>query len=247
MLYYLSDFVKKEVLSMEKAFQKGLLDGFPIGLGYLSVSFGFGILAANFNISALYAWLISATCLTSAGQVAGVEVIAAHGSLIEMAITQFIINLRYSLMGFSLTQKLDQSFSTKKRMLISFGITDEIFAVAISQKGKISPSYMLGLMILPFVGWTGGTLMGAVASHLLPDLITKAMGILLYGMFIAIFVPPAKKSRPILFAVLIAAAASSILKYLLPFISGGFAIILSALIASVICAILFPVRMEEEL
>ncbi len=245
MIYSLTDFVKNEVF-MKKAFSKGIADGFPIGLGYLSVSFGFGILAANSNISAFYAWLISATNLTSAGQVAGVEIIASCGTLIEMAITLFIINLRYSLMGFSLTQKLDGSFSTGKRLLLSFGITDEIFAVAVSQKGKISASYMAGLIVLPFLGWTGGTLLGSIASHLLPAFITGAMGILLYGMFIAVFVPPAKKFRPILFAVLISAGVSVILKYLLPFISSGFAIIISALVGSCLCALLFPIHEEEE-
>ena len=231
---------------MRKAFTKGLLDGFPIGIGYLSVSFGFGILAANLNIPVIYAFLISASCLTSAGQVAGVEVIAAGGALVEIAITQLIINLRYSLMGFSLTQKLDEKFNTPKRMLLSFGITDEVFAVAISQKGKISPAYMAGLITLPFCGWTCGTLMGALASNLLPKTFTDAMGILLYGMFIAIFTPPAKKSKAVFAAVAIAALVSVILKYLLTFISGGFAIILSALVASVICAILFPIPEEED-
>lgn len=232
---------------MHKKFTKGLLDGAPIGIGYLSVSFGFGILAVKLGIPVLHALLISATCLTSAGQVAGVEIIAACGGLAEIAITQLIINLRYSLMGFSLTQKLDHRFSTGKRMLLSFGITDEVFAVAISQKGKISPAYMAGLITLPFLGWTGGTLMGALASHLLPRAITDAMGILLYGMFIAIFTPPARKSKPILLTVVLAAAISIIIKYCFAFISGGFAIIVSAVLASVICAALFPVSDEEEL
>ena len=149
-------------------------------------------------------------------------------------------------MGFSLTQKLDDGFTTSKRMLLSFGITDEVFAVAISQKGKISPTYMAGLIALPFCGWTCGTLMGTLASSLLPIRITNAMGILLYGMFIAIFTPPAKKSRAVFLVVLIAAAISMIIKYFLPFISSGFAIILSALISSVICALFFPIRDEEE-
>lgn len=232
---------------MRKKFVKGLLDGMPIGIGYLSVAFGFGIFSVKLGIPVLHALLISATCLTSAGQVAGVEVIAACGSLAEIAITQLIINLRYSLMGFSLTQKLDEGFTTGKRMLLSYGITDEVFAVAISQKGKISPSYMVGLITLPFLGWTCGTLMGALASQLLPKAITDAMGILLYGMFIAVFTPPARKSKPILLAVVIAAGISVMIKYLFPFISGGFAIILSAVIASLICAALFPISDEEEL
>ena len=231
---------------MRKAFLKGLSDGLPIGLGYFSVAMGFGILAVNLKISAFFAWLISATNLTSAGQAAGVEVIAACGTLIEMALTQLVINLRYSLMGFSLTQKLDDSFTTPKRLLLSFGITDEIYAVAIGQKGKISPSYMAGLIVIPFIGWTSGTLAGAFASQVLPDIISNVMGIMLYGMFIAVFVPACKKSRPVLLAVVISAAASIIFKYLLTFVSGGFSIIFSALIASVICALIFPVKEENE-
>ena len=229
---------------MKKAFTKGLIDGLPIGLGYLSVSFGFGILAASLNISPFYAWLISATNLTSAGQAAGVEVIAACGTAIEMALTQLIINLRYSLMGFSLTQKLDGSFTTLKRILLSFGITDEIYAVAISKEGKISAKYMLGLIVLPFIGWTSGTALGAIAGEILPKFIANVMGILLYGMFIAIFVPPAKKSKPVLLTVIFAAAISLVFKYLLPSVSFGFAIIISAVVSSAVIAALFPIKEE---
>ena len=231
---------------MRKAFMKGLSDGVPIGLGYFSVAMGFGILAINLKISAFFAWLISATNLTSAGQAAGVEVIAAGGTLIEMALTQLVINLRYSLMGFSLTQKLDNSFTTPKRLVLSMGITDEIYAMAISQKGKISPAYMTGLIIIPFIGWTSGTVVGAFASQILPEIISDVMGIMLYGMFIAVFVPASKKSKNVLLAVLISAGASIIFKYLLTFVSGGFSIILSAIIASVVCALIFPVKEEKE-
>lgn len=231
---------------MRKAFMKGLSDGVPIGLGYFSVAMGFGILAINLKISAFFAWLISATNLTSAGQAAGVEVIAAGGTLIEMALTQLVINLRYSLMGFSLTQKLDNSFTTPKRLVLSMGITDEIYAMAISQKGKIPPAYMTGLIIIPFIGWTSGTVVGAFASQILPEIISDVMGIMLYGMFIAVFVPASKKSKNVLLAVLISAGASIIFKYLLTFVSGGFSIILSAIIASVLCALIFPVKEEKE-
>lgn len=231
---------------MQKTFKQGLIDAIPIALGYLSVSFGFGILAVSLNIDALFAVLISLTNLTSAGQAAGVEIIAAGGALIEMALTQLVINLRYSLMGLSLTQKLDSSFTTPKRLLLSFGITDEIFAVAISGSGKISAKYMAGLIALPIIGWTSGTFLGAVAGSLLPQFITSAMGILLYGMFIAIFTPAAKKEKGVLVVVIIAAVTSVIFKYLLSFISSGFAIILTALIAATLGAIFFPKKEETE-
>ena len=232
---------------MQKDFKKGFSDGIPIGLGYFSVAFGFGILAMSSKISAFFAWLISATNLTSAGQVAGVEIIAASGTLVEMALTQLVINLRYSLMGFSLTQKLDSSFTTPKRLLLAFGITDEIYAVAISQKGKITASYMAGLIVVPFIGWTSGTVAGALTNQLLPDIISNNMGILLYGMFIAVFIPAAKKSKPVLAVVIISATISIFLKYVFPFISSGFSVIICAVVAATVCAALFPVNEEEGL
>ena len=163
-----------------------------------------------------------------------------------MILTQLVINLRYSLMGFSLTQKLDSNFTTPKRLLLAFGITDEIYAVAISQKGKITASYMAGLIVIPFIGWTSGTVAGALTNQLLPEIIANNMGILLYGMFVAIFIPAAKKSKAVLVAVIISAAVSVLLKYFFPFISSGFSVIISAVIAAVICAALFPVKEEEE-
>lgn len=231
---------------MQKDFKKGFSDGIPIGLGYFSVAFGFGILAMSSKISAFFAWLISATNLTSAGQVAGVEIIAASGTLVEMALTQLVINLRYSLMGFSLTQKLDSNFTTPKRLLLAFGITDEIYAVAISQKGKITASYMAGLIVIPFIGWTSGTVAGALTNQLLPDIISNNMGILLYGMFIAVFIPAAKKSKAVLTVVIISATISIFLKYVFPFISSGFSVIICAVVAATVCAALFPVKDEEE-
>lgn len=231
---------------MKKDLSKGLLDGVPIALGYFSVSFGFGILAVGKRIPALFALLISATNLTSAGQAAGVEVIAAGGPLLEMALTQFIINLRYSLMALSLTQKLDSSFTTPKRLFLSFGLTDEIYAVASSQSGSISPAYLFGLICLPFFGWTGGTLFGALASSFLPSVLANNMGIMLYGMFLAIVIPPAKKIKPIRAAVILSAGISLLLKFFLPFISAGFAIIISALASAAFCAYRFPIHKEEE-
>ena len=180
---------------MQKPFIKGLSNGIPICLGYFSVSFGFGILAVKSGLQAIDAILISLTNLTSAGQAAGVGIIAAAGTLLEMALTQFVINLRYSLMGLSLSQKLSDKFTTVHRLIASFGITDEIFAVASSQKEKLVPSYMYGMILISSAGWVSGTAAGAVAGTALPPALTAAMGILLYGMFIAIIVPAARKCR----------------------------------------------------
>ncbi len=230
---------------MQKPFMKGLTHGIPIALGYFSVSFGFGIMAVKSGISAISAVIISLTNLTSAGQAAGVEIIAAGGAVIEMIATQFVINLRYSLMGLSLSQKLDKSFNSFHRMIASFGITDEIFAVASSQKEKLVPSYMYGLISVSALGWTSGTAAGAVAGNILPASLSAAMGILLYGMFIAIIVPAAKTSRKDLIVICFSAAFSMIFKYLLPGVSFGFAIIISSIAASVIGALLFPIELAE--
>ena len=231
---------------MQKPFAKGLSHGIPIALGYFSVSFGFGILAVKSGLKAVEAIMISLTNLTSAGQAAGVGIIAAGGTFIEMAVTQFVINLRYSLMGLSLSQKLSDKFTTPHRLLASYGITDEIFAVAASQTEKLVPSYMYGLISISTLGWVGGTAAGAVAGTALPAALTAAMGIMLYGMFIAIIIPAARKSRKDFIVICLAALFSVIFKYLLPQVSFGFAIIISAIAAAVIGAILFPIEISEE-
>lgn len=230
---------------MKSHYLQGIKHGIPITLGYFSVSFGFGIMAVKAGLSPLTAVIISITNLTSAGQAAGVSVIAEGGTLTEMALTQFIINIRYSLMAISLSQKVNEKFTIPHRLLAGFGITDEIFAVASAQPGEVSPSYMYGLVTAGFIGWTLGTLLGAFAGALLPQPITDAMGIMLYGMFLAIIIPAAKKRHGVLCVILIAAAVSLLFKYVLTFISTGFAIIISAIIASALGALLFPIKEEE--
>ena len=227
-------------------FAMGAKDGIPVALGYLSVGFGFGILAASAGLSPLIAFLISATNLTSAGQVAGVGVIAAAGTYIEMALTQLVINIRYSLMGLSLSQKLAPSFNTPHRLMVSYGITDEIFAVSASQEEKLTPQYMYGLISIAFCGWTGGTLLGAMAGHVLPSSITDAMGIMLYGMFLAVILPAARKSLGVLMVICAAAAVSILFYYVFTVVSAGFAVIISAVAAAALGAVLFPVEETEE-
>lgn len=226
----------------------GLRDGLPIGLGYLSVSFGFGITAVGEGLRFLEALIISMTNLTSAGQVAGVTVIVAAGTILEMILTQFVINLRYSLMGITLTQRLDRRCTTPHRLLMSFGLTDEIFAVAASKPYPVGPSYFYGLMTLPYIGWAGGTLLGALAGQILPETVRVAMGIMIYAMFVAIILPPMKKDRGVLGAVLIAALLSCAVAYLpfLQWISEGFSIIICAVVAAVVMAVLRPIPDEEE-
>ncbi len=231
---------------MNSQFRKGLLHGIPIALGYLSVSFGFGIMAVQKGLSVFEAVMVSVTNLTSAGQAAGVEIIAAAGTLLEMVLTQLIINIRYSLMGISLSQKLDKSFTTPHRLAASFGITDEIFAVSSAQIHPVTPAYMYGLILISFLGWGSGTFLGAAAGEILPTMITEAMGIVLYGMFIAIIIPPSRKEKSILLVVVIAAVISMLFRYVFTGISGGFAVIISACAAAALGALLFPVKEAEE-
>jgi predicted branched-subunit amino acid permease len=228
-------------------FRNGISDSIPIGLGYLSVSFGFGVAAATGGLSPLIAIIISLTNMTSAGQVAGVAVMMAAGGLVEMALTQLTINLRYSLMSISLSQKLDASFSLIHRAICGFGITDEIFAVASSKKGSIGPRYLYGLILLPYLSWSLGTVLGALAGSLLPDALKNALGIAIFGMFIAIVLPDAKKSLGVALASLISAAISCALYYIPVFssIGSGFSIIICALIASAVVAALCPIKDEE--
>ena len=231
---------------MSSKFFRGIAHGLPIGLGYLSVSFGFGVMAVRSGVSALFSVIISLTILTSAGQAAGVDIIAAGGTILEMILVQLTINLRYSLMALSLSQKLDPKFTTGHRLLASYGITDEIFAVCSAQKELLTPAYMYGVIFISTLGWVGGTLLGATAGNIVPAGVSSALGILLYGMFIALIVPPAKKEKSILAVVIGAALLSLLFRYVLTAVSGGFSIIICAVTASALGALLFPVKDEEE-
>ena len=227
--------------------KKGLRDGIPISLGYFAVSFAFGILAVDSGCTVLEAVLISFTNLTSAGQFAGLTVIAQAGTLLEMAITQLVINSRYMLMSIAMSQKVDADFHGIWRWLLGYGITDEIFAAAIQTDGTIKRSYFGSLIILPVIGWTAGTFLGAFLGNILPVMLTNALGVALYGMFIAVVVPKAREDFHVLFAVLIAVAISMALKYIpvFSFISGGFGIIICAVAASAVGALVFPVKEDE--
>ncbi len=228
--------------------KNGIKDGLPIGLGYLSVSFAFGASASLMGIPVLYSILISMLNLTSAGQLAGVTVIATAGTIIEMILIQTVINSRYFLMSISLSQKLDGSFKLPHRLLCAFGITDEIFAVASSKKSLVNNRYFYGLMLLPYIGWVLGTALGAILGNVLPSQVQNALGIALYAMFIAIIVPPSTKHLSILLAVILSAGVSCLLYFVPVFkanISQGLAVIISALIASIVIALIFPVKEEK--
>ncbi len=228
-------------------FTDGMKDSIPIFLGYISVSFGFGVLAVQGGLSVLQAAFISLTNVTSAGQLEGLSLIAAAASLIEVILAEVVINIRYSLMSISLTQKLDPSFGTGARLVCGFCVTDAVFGVASSKAGSLGKHYFLGLIVLPIAGWVLGTAVGAAAGSILPGMVRSCLGLMLYAMFIAIVVPPSMQNKAVLFAVL-ASAALSLVFTLVPFFSfmtPGFSVVVCALAASVPAAILFPVKEGE--
>ena len=227
-------------------FQCGLKDGAPIALGYFSVSFSFGILALGGGLTVFQAALTSLTNVTSAGQFAGLQIIIAGGTLLEMAVTQLIINLRYALMSLSLSQKLSERVTFWQRLIIAFANTDEIFAVAMAHGRELSFSYMAGLQILPVIGWTAGTAVGAAAGSMLPEAVNSALSVALYGMFIAVVIPEAKKVRSVLATAALALLMSCVIYYLPVFsgISAGVSIIICTVAASAAGAVLFPLHEE---
>ncbi len=227
---------------MKGSLRQGIRHGIPIGLGYLSVSFAFGMKAVGDGLTVLQAVLISMTNLTSAGQIAALPLMVGGASLAEMALTQLTINLRYALMSLSLSRKLDGSMGTLQRLIFSFANTDEIFAVASSQPGKVGKHYLYGLMLAPWIGWSLGTFLGGAAGTLLPAFVRTALGIAIYGMFLAIILPPARKSRPVRFVVLVAVGLSLCFRYIpgLNTVSSGFVIIICGVLAAAAGAWRFP-------
>lgn len=223
-------------------FKKGLKTGLPIGIGYFPVAFSFGVLCISSHMPVLLATLISLTNLTSSGQFAGVSLMLSQASYFEISLTLLLINARYFLMSLSLSQKIEEKMNTIQRMIISFIVTDETFAVASLQEGILTFPFMAGLGILPIVGWVSGTLAGELIMGFLPASVQGAMGIALYGMFLALIVPPAKTQKPILFVVLVAAAIHCILIYIpiFSFISTGFKLILATLGAAALAAQVYP-------
>ena len=229
-------------------FKRGIQDGIPIGLGYFAVSFTFGMMAVSGGLTAWQAVLISLTNLTSAGQFAGLGIIVAGGSMWEMALTQLVINLRYCLMSFSLSQKLEKNISTGHRLAVAFGVTDEIFGVSASQEGRLSPWYNYGVMSMAIPGWTLGTLVGAVLGNVLPGFLVSALSVAIYGMFLAVIIPPAKKNKAVLGVVIGAMAISTVFAVVpvLNKVSSGFVIIITTLIVAGLAAHFSPIPEEKE-
>ncbi len=232
----------------KEEFLQGVRHGIPICLGYFSVSFAFGMMAVIQGLPLWAAVLTSLTNLTSAGQFAGLNLMVAGGSSVELMMTTLIINIRYFLMSLSISQKVEEKMTWKQRFAVSFGITDEIFAVAMQRPKELSAAYMAGLISTPILGWTLGTFCGGAITTLMPQRLTNALGIALYGMFIAIIIPPSRKNKAVLFTVLLAVALSCIFTYvpIFKFLTGGWGIIVITITVSAIAAYLFPIKEENE-
>ena len=218
----------------------------PVCVGYFSVSFGFGAMAVKQGLSLWEAVLISATNLTSAGQFAGLTVIVAGEMLLTMILTQLVINSRYALMSLALGPRLGPEVGTGKRMIAAFFNTDEIFALGMTRLGKLSAAYFVGAGTVAAIGWTAGTAMGAFASSLLPEIVRGALGVMLYGMFIAIVVPQARQEKPLLLSMVLALVFSCLFTWvpMLNTVSAGMAIVICTVAAAAICAVVFPVEQE---
>lgn len=228
-------------------FFDGIKDGIPICLGYLSVAFAFGIFSLNNGLNILQTVLISMTNVTSAGQLAAVPIIALGGGLTELALAQFVINLRYALMSISLSQKLDKGVGLIHRFIISFVNTDEVFAVASSKRSLLRKEYLYGLILTPYLGWCTGTLLGASAGNILPQIVISALGIAIYGMFIAIVVPDVRENKSTALCVLLSIVLSCMFYYipLLSKVPKGFTVIICAVVASSVFAVLAPIPTTE--
>ena len=231
-----------------KWYKKGMRDGIPIGLGYFAVAFTLGIVAKNAGLSAFQAMLAAALTNASAGGYAGFTLIEDNASFLEMAVTQLIVNARYLLMAAALSQKLSPKTSTLHRSLIAFDVTDEVFGISIAVEGTLNPFYNYGAMTVSIPGWALGAGLGVVMGNILPDSLVSALSVGLYGMFLAIIIPPARKNK-IIAGIVIVSMALSLAFAKLPIISNlssGIRVIILTVLISLAAAILFPVNDEED-
>ena len=230
-----------------KLFIRGLRSGIPIGVGYLSVSFSFGILAVSYGFQWWQALIISMTTVTSAGQLAGIGIMVNPAQYLQMLLSQLTINIRYSFMSVSLSQKVSESFCGIKRWLLGFFMTDEIFAVA-SAQNSVEPNFFAGLTVAPYLGWSLGTLAGSLLGNVLPESLMNALCLAIYGMFIAIIAPVVKASLKSASVIVLTVALSCIFYYVpaLSQISSGITISLCAIISAVFGALVFPKEAENE-
>ena len=235
---------KDENMLSNYTFVRGMRDGIPICLGYFAVSFALGIAGRGVGMNAVQAFVMSLTMVASAGQFAAITLIGAGAGIIEMITTTVVVNLRYLLMSCSLTQKLSPETKLLHRLALSYCMTDEIFGLSISVDGFLRPVYTYGITMISVSGWCLGTVLGVVAGNILPALVTNALGVAMYGMFLAIIIPPAKENHFLGALVAVSMAASglfSILPYLRA-ISSGFRVIILTILIAGIAAVIHPIE-----
>ena len=227
--------------------KEGFRDGIPIGLGYLAVSFSLGVAARNAGLSAFQGFLVSLLNNASAGEYAGFTVIAANGAYFEIFLMTLIANARYLLMSCALSQKFSPDTPLIHRIFVGYDVTDEIFGITIARPGMLDPFYSYGAILIAAPAWAGGTALGVIAGNLLPARTVSALSVALFGMFLAVIIPPARKNRVIALFVLVSFAASFAATYLplISQLSGGTRTIILTVLISAIAAILFPVNEEE--
>ncbi len=228
-------------------FLKGMKDGIPISLGYLAVSFTLGIAAKNAGLTAFQAMLTSLTNNASAGEFAGFTLIAANASYLEIAIMMLVANARYLLMSCSLSQKISPNTPLIHRFLIGFDVTDEIFGISISVPGKLTPYYTYGAIVVAMPGWSIGTYLGVVMGNILPSNVVSALSVGLYGMFLAVIIPPARKNKILAILITCSMIASFVCSKLSIFaaLSSGMKIIILTVVIAGTAAILFPIKEDE--
>lgn len=233
-------------MNCKQSFLCGIRDGLPIAVGYFAVSFAIGINASGVGMSPLQAALLSLLNVTSAGEAAGLSLLAAGTSYAELAITQLIINIRYLLMSCALSQKVSPQTALRHRLLLSYGITDEIFAISAAAPAPLNPFYSYGAIVVAVPGWTIGTLLGALFGAILPARFVSALGVALYAMFLAIILPPARKNRVLAVLVPLSMAASWLCSTVPPFnaLSEGFRIILLTVVLAGAAAFIVPIEQE---
>lgn len=226
----------------KKIWLKGMKDGLPIGMGYFAVAFSLGITAQSAGFDALQGFVLSLLNVASAGEYAGIACVAAQATLYELVLLSLITNARYLLMSCALSQKLPEGIPFWHRLLIGFGVTDELFGIAIAYKGQVPPVYLYGAYAVAIPMWAIGTAIGVVAGNLLPEVVVNALSVAIFGMFIAIIIPPAKENRVVAAAVAISFALSAAFRYI-PYLchisDGAKTILLTVLIAGG-AALLFP-------
>lgn len=228
-----------------KFYKKGLKDGIPIALGYFAVSFTLGIMAEKNGLLPLQAMLTAALTNASAGGFAGFELMGANAPYWQMALMQLVVNARYLLMSCALSQKFAPSTPLLHRSIVAFDVTDEIFGISIAQKGYLNPFYNYGAMTISIPGWALGTFLGVVMGNALPSRLVSALSVGLYGMFLAIIIPPSKQNKVIAGVVTVAFILSFIFQYI-EAVPSGLRVIILTVVISLVAAILFPVKEDED-